>query len=183
MGRNQLFRHTPPRLVLERTNSLGEVRCATIPSVMGARHQTALVTLICLAFPLSAEQPHERLASTLRIWQKRLHLESWNISVSLAAPHDLGEGLLGYVEWNDTPGNRAEIRVLDPKQDSDQLSLEEAWAECEVTVVHELVHLSLAGLTEAVDQDQEETVVSDLTEALLATGGPVASWRTVPWRP
>src|SRR5215467_4121350 len=47
----------------------------------------------------------------LLLWQRRLHLEDWNIRVFMSHPADLRAGTLGNIHW-DANKRSAVIRVL-----------------------------------------------------------------------
>ena len=78
------------------------------------------------------------LQSCVSVWQHRLHLEDWRITVNVV-PHDVLEaGAQADIEPNPNT-KEALIRVM-RVEDSD-LSGRLALADQEVSIVHELVHL------------------------------------------
>ena len=110
------------------------------------------------------------LQSYLEVWQARLGLGDWKVSVSIVRLTELKHKTLGNIHW-DVPTKSARIRVLRPEDYSSKIK--GVLGDMEETIVHELIHLSLVpfqpenGKTEA-ERGAEETVVSDVTRALLA---------------
>lgn len=106
----------------------------------------------------------------LWIWQKRLNLQDWNISVLVARASDLKPKTLGNVHW-DLEKKTAVIRVLDPVDY--RLAPNLILPDIELTVVHELIHLEMAPTladlhrTDA-NRVQEEKAVNRMADALLA---------------
>lgn len=115
-------------------------------------------SLLGLLFPLtmvsSAQQvsipavkPHERTlfaesfaAEKVWVWQKRLNLQDWNITVAIARATELKPKTLGNIHW-DSDKKTATIHVLDPADYT--LPFEAMLKDMEFTVVHELIHLEL----------------------------------------
>jgi hypothetical protein len=107
----------------------------------------------------------EFLNTRLAFWQQRLNLGDWKLSVVSSHPGDLKPQTLGNVHW-DTDKKTAVIRVLSPSDY--QMSCPAALDDMELTVVHELVHLTLVHLRNAnTDRNDEERAVVQLTDALL----------------
>jgi hypothetical protein len=104
---------------------------------------------------------HEKLW----VWQQRLKLQNWNISILLCAPSDLKPKTLGNIHW-DAEKKSAVVRVLDPAHY--KTPLRETLDDMEFTVVHELIHLHLSSLPRSdASRSAEETAVNRITEALL----------------
>jgi hypothetical protein len=105
----------------------------------------------------------------LWMWQKRLNLQDWNISVVVARATELKPRTLGNVHW-DLEKKQAVIRVLDPADY--RLAPNMILPDIEVTVVHELIHLEMAPTladlhrTDA-NRNQEEKAVNHMADALL----------------
>jgi hypothetical protein len=115
---------------------------------------------------LAAERfANERVA----VWQKRLNLQDWNISVVVSRTSELKPKTLGNIHW-DSDKRSAVIRVLDP---ADYRMTEEAMLkDIEFTVVHELIHLELSPVLSPFHRDEanrreEEHAVNHLADALL----------------
>ncbi len=115
---------------------------------------------------LAAERfANERVA----VWQKRLNLQDWNISVVVSRASELKPKTLGNIHW-DSDKRSAVIRVLDP---ADYRMTEEAMMkDIEFTVVHELIHLELSPVLSPFHRDEanrreEEHAVNHLADALL----------------
>jgi hypothetical protein len=105
----------------------------------------------------------------LWVWQKRLNLEDWKISVSMVRAGDLRPKTLGNIHW-DLEKKTAVIHVLDPADYN--MPRQEMLADMEFTVVHELIHLGFAPvLTELQRSDanrqEEEHAVNHMARALL----------------
>ena len=104
----------------------------------------------------------ERLA----VWQQRLKLQDWKISIIMAHPGDMKPKTLGNIHW-DADKKSAVIRVLDASDY--HLACHDMLDDMEFTVVHELIHLELSSLprSEASRRD-EEYAVNQIADALLA---------------
>ena len=110
------------------------------------------------------------LRGRLPVWQKRLKLQAWTITLELSHPSDLRRGSLGNVHW-DVDKKTAMIRVLDASDY--QMSFSATLKDMEFTIVHELVHLELSSLTRNFKSRSEESVseeehaVNRLSEAMM----------------
>jgi hypothetical protein len=103
--------------------------------------------------------------SKLPFWQKRLALESWNVSVLAVHPSDLRPGTLGNIRW-DKEKKTAVIRVLDAADY--RMPFRATLNDQEFTVVHELIHLELVSLPRSeASRSDEEYAVNNLADALL----------------
>jgi hypothetical protein len=103
----------------------------------------------------------ERLA----IWQQRLSLADWKITIIMSHLSDLKPRTLGNIHW-DADKKSAVIRVLDASDY--KMAYRDMLDDMEFTVVHELIHLELSSLprSEASRRD-EEHAVNQIAEALL----------------
>jgi hypothetical protein len=105
----------------------------------------------------------------LWMWQKRLNLQDWSISVLVSRASELKPKTLGNVHW-DLEKKTAVIRVLDPADY--RLAPNLILPDIELTVVHELIHLEIAPTladlhrTDA-NRGQEENAVNHMADALL----------------
>ena len=101
----------------------------------------------------------------LAVWQQRLSLQDWKITIIMSHPSDLKPKTLGNIHW-DSDQKSAVIRVLDASDY--KLPYKAMLDDMEFTVVHELIHLELASLprSEASRRD-EEHAVNRITDALL----------------
>jgi hypothetical protein len=95
------------------------------------------------------------LRKRLPLWQKRLKLEDWIITLEMSHPSDLRRGSLGNVHW-DAEKKTAMIRVLDASDY--QMSFGATLKDMEFTIVHELTHLELSSLTRNFKSRSEESV-------------------------
>jgi hypothetical protein len=125
------------------------------------------------AFPDSAKERSivaERYASErLAMWQKRLNLQDWNISLLVARSTELKPKTLGNIHW-DADKKTAVIRVLDPADY--KLPFNEMLQDLEFTVVHELIHLQLSPVLSPLQRNdanrrEEEHAVNHMADALL----------------
>ncbi len=128
---------------------------AQAPAASGARERT----LLCESFT----------AERLWVWQNRLNLRDWNISVVMARAADLKPRTLGNIHW-DLPKKTATIHVLDPADY--HMTFPDMLKDMEFTVVHELIHLGMAPVladlqrTDA-NRREEEHAVNHMADALL----------------
>jgi hypothetical protein len=110
------------------------------------------------------------LRKRLALWQKRLELQDWTITLEMSHPSDLRRGSLGNVHW-DADKKTATIRVLDASDY--QTSFGVALKDMEFTVVHELTHLELSSMNRSFKSRSEESVseeeraVNRLSDAML----------------
>jgi hypothetical protein len=105
----------------------------------------------------------------LSVWQKRLNLKEWNISVVVSRATELKAKTVGNIHW-DREKKTAVIRVLDPA-DYD-MALEPMLKDIEFTVVHELIHLEMVPILSDLQRSaenrlEEEHAVNHLADALL----------------
>lgn len=105
----------------------------------------------------------------LWMWQKRLNLQDWKISLEMSRSSALKPKTLGNIHW-DLDKKTAIIHVMDPADY--RLPFKDMLADMEFTVVHELIHLELSpvlapfGRSEANRREEEHTV-NHMAEALL----------------
>ena len=107
---------------------------------------------------ISLYSPHPDLQHTAKVWQSKLRLTGWSISVEVVADKALGGDSMGDIEW-DVAKKQAAIRIL--REEDYDLPPAMARRDQEATLVHELVHLLHAN-----DPDAELAVVRQ-TNALL----------------
>ena len=101
----------------------------------------------------------------LWVWQKRLNLLDWNISVAVSRASELKPKTLGNIHW-DTNLKQANIGVLSAYDYT--LPTPQMLDDMEFTIVHELVHLHLASLPRnEASRRTEERAVNELAAALL----------------
>jgi len=109
------------------------------------------------------------VSERLWVWQKRLNLEDWSISVVMSRASELKPKTLGNIHW-DLDKRTAIIRVLDPADY--RLPFKEMLQDMEFTVVHELIHLDMAPVLSDLQRTdanrrEEEHAVNHVAEALL----------------
>ena len=101
----------------------------------------------------------------IAVWQRRLKLEGWKISVVMTKRADLKPRTLGGIRW-DKGKKSAAMSVLDPSEY--RVPFQAMLDDMELTVVHELVHLELASLPRSeASRSNEEHAVNGIAEALL----------------
>jgi hypothetical protein len=125
---------------------------------------------------ISAAEARERTAlaekfaaERVAVWQQRLNLQDWDISVVVTHPSDLKPHTLGNIHW-DAEKKTAVIRALDPSDY--KLPFDEILKDIEFTVVHELIHLELQPVLSPLQRNdanrrEEEHAVNHMAEALL----------------
>jgi hypothetical protein len=105
------------------------------------------------------------LDARLEIWQRRMNLSDWKISLVMSPASALKPRTLGNIHW-DTARKTAVIRVLDAADY--KMSCHDMLADMETTLVHELVHLELSALPRpAASRHEEELAVNRIAAALL----------------
>jgi hypothetical protein len=165
MMRYMLGRFTPglcgflPLLVL--TIGFGGSSAAQSPSQQQLANQPSAHERTLLA----ESYTNERLA----IWQRRLNLQDWNVTVVMARATELKPKTLGNIHW-DLPKKTAVSHVLDPADY--HLPYREMLQDMEFTVVHELIHLELAPVLSDLQRSDanrrdEEHSVNHMADALL----------------
>jgi hypothetical protein len=108
-------------------------------------------------------------AERLAVWQKRLNLQDWNISLVVSRATELKPKTLGNIHW-DSDKKTAVLRVLDPADY--KLAFNEMLQDVEFTVVHELIHLELSPVLSPLQRNdanrrEEEHAVNHMADALL----------------
>lgn len=108
----------------------------------------------------------EMIDGWISMWRTRLALEDWKIEAKIVRATDLPENAVANIHWS-IPTHRATVKVLAPIDST--LKPEEIVEDTELSVVHELIHLSLAKLPlDPNHTDQEEETVKKISAALLA---------------
>ena len=98
--------------------------------------------------------------------QRRLSMLDWKIETRIVRLNQLPKGTVANIHWS-LPRRTATIKVLDPIDST--LPKSEIVRDTELSVVHELVHLSMAKLPlDAANTDLEEEAVKKLSMALMA---------------
>jgi hypothetical protein len=99
-------------------------------------------------------------------WQRRLSMDDWKIEVRIVRLSQLPKGTVANIHWS-LPRRTATIKVLDPIDST--LPKSEIVRDTELSVVHELVHLSMAKLPlDSNNTELEEEAVKKISMALLA---------------
>jgi len=131
-----------------------------------------LLTVSALSAQSSEPSAHDRGAQAesyvnarLVVWQQRLNLQDWKISIIMSHPSDLKPKTLGNIHW-DADKKSAVIRVLDASDY--RMGYREMLEDMEFTVVHELIHLELSSLPRSeASRREEEHAVNTIADALL----------------
>ena len=105
----------------------------------------------------------------LWVWQKRLNLPEWKISVVVSHSSELRPKTVGNIHW-DREKKTAVIRVLDPADYNVQLV--PMLRDIEFTVVHELIHLEMVPVFSDLQRTdanrlEEEYAVNHMADALI----------------
>lgn len=110
-------------------------------------------------------------------WQKRLDLEEWTIVSRVVRASELPPSAVANIHWS-LPRQRATLRVLSSVDSS--LRLSEIPRDTELSVVHELIHLSMARLPlDPNHTELEEETVKRISSALLNLEDEVVSRHAV----
>jgi hypothetical protein len=113
-----------------------------------------------------ASAAREFTLARLAVWQQRLDLQSWKVSLLVSRANKLKRGAVGDVEW-DSGAKTATIRVLDPADY--RLSYDDMLKDMEFTVLHGLIHLEISSLPrDRHSRGREDLAVSQLADALLS---------------
>jgi hypothetical protein len=167
--------------LLEKTHPENVLYCPVMGSsavsrLLNASLAVLFVAGIPVASGLAAELPHGKdhaqtgedayLREKVAVWQQRLKLQDWSVSLVVSPQSDLRPGTLGNIHW-DADKKTAVIRVLGSSDG--EAPPPAALLDMELTVVHELIHLELASLPKTdASRSVEELAVDHLAEALLA---------------
>ncbi len=108
-------------------------------------------------------------AERLWMWQKRLNLQGWDLSVIVSRANELKPKTVGNIHW-DRDKKTAVIRFLDPSDY--HLPFDQMLHDIEFTVVHELIHLEMVPVLSDLhrteeNRREEEHAVNHMAEALL----------------
>jgi hypothetical protein len=108
----------------------------------------------------------EMVSGWVARWQRRLAMDDWKIETRIVRLKDLPKGTIANIHWS-LPKRTATIKVLDPIDST--LAQSEIVRDTELSVVHELVHLSMAKLPlDSTNTELEEEAVKKLSTALLS---------------
>lgn len=112
----------------------------------------------------------EMINTWVKKWTQRLSLSDWKIDTRIVRLAQLPRGTVANIHWS-LPRKTATIKVLHPADST--LPQSEIVRDTELSVVHELVHLSMAKLPlDGNDTDLEEEAVKKLSTALLSLEKP-----------
>jgi len=150
----RLLRFSLP-ILLVAGNIFAQANAPSVPSPETTRERTLLA--------------EKYAAERLSLWQKRLSLQDWNISLLVVRASELKPKTLGNIHW-DADKKTAVIRVLDPADY--KLPFSEMLQDLEFTVVHELIHLELSPVLSPLQRNdanrrEEEHAVNHMADALL----------------
>lgn len=117
------------------------------------------------ALSLSPLVTEDQVSGWIKKWQKRLALEDWSIEAKVVRIWDLPENAVANVHWS-IPTKKATIKVLNSVDSN--LKKSEIVSDTELSVVHELIHLSMAKLPlDPNHTELEEETVKKISVALL----------------
>ena len=101
----------------------------------------------------------------VKTWQARLGLKDWVIEAKIVRVWDLPQSAVANIHWS-LPKKKATIKVLNSSDST--LPKSEIIRDTELSVVHELVHLSMAKLPlDPNHTELEEEAVKKLSVALM----------------
>ena len=107
----------------------------------------------------------QQVYNWLQRWQQRLDLQDWKLTAQIVRHWELPKGTIANIEWS-LSKRRATVRVLH-SADS-RLSKTEFIQDTELSIVHELIHLTMAKLPlDSENTDLEEEAVKRISAALL----------------
>lgn len=107
----------------------------------------------------------EQVKTWISKWQKRLALEDWQIEAKVVRVWELPQNAVANIHWS-LPKKSATIKVLNSIDSN--LAATEIPRDTELSVVHELVHLSMAKLPlDPNHTELEEDTVKRISVALL----------------
>ena len=107
-----------------------------------------------------------QIAGWVRRWQDQLGLSEWIIDAKIVRIWELPQGAVANIHWS-LPKKKATIKVLSSVDST--LPKSEIARDTELSVVHELVHLSMAKLPlDPTHTELEEEAVKKLSVALMA---------------
>jgi hypothetical protein len=156
---------TGSTLVTTCSATLGEGR--TVETLAGAGETSSIAQPLsgCMTKLEQSKFVGRFIEEKLSVWQQRLKLEDWQISVAMTRRDNLKPKTLGGIRW-DKRKKSAVMAVLDPSEY--RLPFREMLDDMEFTIVHELVHLELASLPRSeASRSSEEHAVNQITDALL----------------
>jgi hypothetical protein len=159
LGTPPAYFSRPPRPFILLIAMLGGMIPCHAQSLSPAKARAHERTLVAQSFA----------SEKLWMWQRRLNLSDWDISLIVARASELKPKTLGNVHW-DLEKKTAIIRVLDPADY--RLPPNLVLRDIELTVVHELIHLEMApALADLHRTDanrvEEEKAVNHMADALL----------------
>jgi hypothetical protein len=130
-----------------------------------ASRSTTATAVTPAVMPHKLVLTQEMVDSWVRRWQARLGLSEWTIESKIVRLRELPKNAVANIRWS-LNTKKATIRVLDPVDSN--LKLSEIPRDTELSVVHELVHLSMAKLPlDPNHTELEEETVKRLSVALL----------------
>jgi hypothetical protein len=101
------------------------------------------------------------------VWQKRLGLGEWEIDASVVRIWDLPQDTIANIHWT-LSSKKATIKVLNAVDST--LKPAAFLKDTELSIVHELVHLSMAKLPlDSKHTELEEEAVKRISKALLGS--------------
>ena len=124
--------------------------------------------------PANRQQPlvvgEGQLKVWIEKWQTRLSLTEWDIEGRVVHTRELPQGAVANIHWS-LPKHKATLRVL--SSEDYKLPRSEITRDTELSVVHELIHLSMAKLPlDPEHTDIEEDTVKRISTALLDLDSP-----------
>ena len=155
------------------------MRCAVLVACLGAGALMVYPESSATGASRTTEIPRQQTVTTeprlltpelvdgwVKRWQRRLGLSEWKIETRIVRLSQLPRGTIANIHWS-LPRRTATIKVMDSVDST--LPRSEVVRDTELSVVHELIHLSMAKLPlDGNDTDLEEEAVKRISTALLA---------------
>jgi hypothetical protein len=139
---------------------------AVYPEASSTASRTTELARVPYSNPPSSLLTDDMITGWVQKWSKRLGLTDWKIESRIVRIAQLPRGTVANIHWS-LPRRTATIKVLHPADST--LPASEIVRDTELSVVHELVHLSMAKLPlDGTDTDLEEEAVKKLSLALVA---------------
>ena len=111
-------------------------------------------------------ESQEQLNESLRVWQKELRLQDWEIVAVIRPSFKMSsQGSQASIEWT-LEEKTAMIHLLDPEEYPTDLVREQ---DHEVSLVHELIHLHYAPFEDTANQSLEHSMMELSIDVLSNT--------------
>jgi hypothetical protein len=133
---------------------------------MSMKRLALLLLLVAAAMGAVRNATEQAIHERAWYWQRRLGLDAWTIRIDVVRARDVsGEAVT--VWWDPQSGARvATLKVLDPA-DYQHMTASQVGRAVERNIVHVMLHLVLHQAAKQVTEADKETVIRQLTQALV----------------